>query len=64
MKSRWNEETMKSRWNEGNVIDGQKRYKTIFSPWKTCSKSGRRIYAEDYGYKAWPIRVPIIKHRW
>lgn len=27
---------------------------TGFRPWKTL-KDGTRIYAKDYGYKAWPI---------
>lgn len=26
----------------------------IFRAWKTL-KDGTRIYAKDYGYKAWPI---------
>ena len=32
---------------------GQKRA-VIFRAWKTL-KDGTKIYAKDYGYKAWPI---------
>lgn len=32
---------------------GQKR-SVYFRAWKTL-KDGRRIYAKDYGYKAWPM---------
>ena len=27
---------------------------TFFRPWKTL-KDGTKIYAKDYGYKAWPM---------
>lgn len=29
----------------------------IFRPWKTDPKSGERIYASQFGKRAWPIIV-------
>jgi hypothetical protein len=34
-----------------------KAYRLIFRAWRTVN--GIRLYARDYGYKAWPIWIPI-----
>lgn len=31
--------------------------KLIFRVWRTCPKTGRRLYAPAYGLRAWPILV-------
>jgi hypothetical protein len=36
------------------VPDG---YKLVFRPWIT--KNGKRLYASNFGLKAWPLLVPI-----
>jgi hypothetical protein len=33
-----------------------KGYRLIFRAWYT-TKSGKRVYARDYGHKAWPLLV-------
>jgi hypothetical protein len=38
------------------VVDG-KRFYVIFRAWIT-SKSGERLYAKDYGRKAWRLLIP------
>lgn len=35
-------------------------YRLIFRAWKT-DKDGNRMYAKDYGLRAWPLLVPIKK---
>ena len=35
-------------------------YKLVFRPWKT-DKNGNRLYAANYGFKAWPLLIPIGK---
>lgn len=29
----------------------------IFRPWRTCPKTGRKLWASWFGLKAWPILV-------
>lgn len=33
-------------------------YRYIFRPWRTCPKTGERLYAKAFGLRAWPILVP------
>lgn len=33
----------------------------IFRPWRTCPQTGQRIYARNFGLRAWPI--PVKKER-
>jgi hypothetical protein len=37
-----------------------KRVRVIFRTWKR-DKDGNRLYAKDYGLKAWPLLIPIDK---
>lgn len=37
-----------------------KGFRLIFRAWKT-DKYGNRVYAKDYGLRAWPLLVPISK---
>lgn len=39
------------------VPDGMK---LIFRRWRKCQKSGQWLDARQYGYKAWPILVPVV----
>ncbi|HEX3664202.1 MAG TPA: hypothetical protein VHU23_03095 [Rhizomicrobium sp.] len=32
--------------------------KYVFRPWRTDPKTGRKIYASTFGFKAWPMLVP------
>jgi len=31
--------------------------KYIFRPWRKCPKTGKVLWARNYGLKAWPILV-------
>jgi len=31
--------------------------KLIFRPWRKCPKTGRVLYARQFGLRAWPILV-------
>ncbi len=33
-------------------------YRYVFRPWRTCPKSGNKLYAKAFGLRAWPILVP------
>ncbi len=33
-------------------------FKLIFRPWRICPKTGDKLYAKTFGFKAWPILVP------
>ncbi len=33
-------------------------YRYIFRPWRRHPKTGKILYAWQYGLKAWPILVP------
>jgi hypothetical protein len=33
-------------------------FRVIYRAWKT-DKDGNRIYAREFGYKAWPIVIPL-----
>ena len=33
-------------------------YRWVFRPWRTDPKTGQRVYARTYGFKAWPIMIP------
>lgn len=35
-------------------------YRYVFRPWRTCPKTGSRLYAKAFGLKAWPILVPDV----
>jgi hypothetical protein len=35
-------------------------YRLIFRAWKT-DRNGNRMYAKDYGLKAWPLLIRIKK---
>ena len=32
-------------------------YRYVFRPWRTDPRTGRVLYAANYGLKAWPILV-------
>ena len=32
-------------------------FKYVFRPWRTDPRTGKRLYARNYGFKAWPIVV-------
>jgi hypothetical protein len=40
------------------VVDGQK-YQLIFRAWKIDPVTKEKLYARDYGYKAWPLWIKI-----
>ena len=33
-------------------------YRYVFRPWRLCPKTGQRLYAKSYGFRAWPLLVP------
>lgn len=33
----------------------------VFRPWRRCPQTGRKIWAEEYGLKAW--RIPVSDDR-
>jgi len=33
-------------------------YRLVFRPWRTCPRTGRRLYAKMFGLRAWPILIP------
>lgn len=33
--------------------------KYIFRPWRRDPDTGRMLYARAYGFRAWPILVPV-----
>lgn len=33
-------------------------YRYVFRPWRTCPKTGTRLYAKAFGLRAWPILIP------
>jgi hypothetical protein len=35
----------------------------IFRAWVTNPKTGKRLYARDYGKRAWPIYIPVGKKK-
>ena len=35
----------------------------IFRAWKTHPKTGEKMYARDYGKRAWPIYIPVGKKK-
>jgi hypothetical protein len=41
-------------------IEVPEGYKLVFRAWKTL-KDGKRLYAKNFGLKAWPLLVPIGK---
>ncbi len=47
-----------SEKTSSKLIDGV-RY--VFRPWRTCPRTGRKIWAKEYGLKAW--RIPIVEDR-
>ena len=34
-----------------------KQGRLIFRSWRRCPKTGKKLYASAYGFKAWPIWV-------
>ncbi len=33
-------------------------FRYVFRPWRTCPKTGTRLYARAFGLRAWPILIP------
>lgn len=33
-------------------------YRYVFRPWRTCPKTGDKLYAKAFGIRAWPILIP------
>lgn len=44
---------------KGRKVHVPPGYRLKFSPWRLCPVTGQRLYARDYGYRAWPILVPM-----
>lgn len=42
------------------TVPVQAGYRVIFRTWYT-DKNGTRVYAKDYGLKAWRLVVPVKK---
>lgn len=44
---------------------GQRRRRShagfVFRAWRTCPKTGERLWAKDYGLKAW--RIPVSRKK-
>jgi hypothetical protein len=33
-------------------------YRYIWRPWRRCPHTGRKVWAREYGLRAWPLLVP------
>lgn len=40
------------------ITKNGRKFKVIFRAWIT-GKNGERLYAKDYGFKAWRLLVPV-----
>jgi hypothetical protein len=50
--------------SEVNVMaDSKFKGFVIFRAWVTNPKTGKRLYARDYGKRAWPIYIPVGKKK-
>lgn len=41
---------------------GKKNVRYVFRPWRR-DRSGKKIWAKDYGLKAWPIPIDQLKSK-
>lgn len=45
--------------SKGRRVPVPPGYRLTFTPWRHCPVTGQRLYARDFGYRAWPILVRI-----